>query len=603
MNGFARTFGRVALLVAALASGGCPPPAVKPVGRASTPAAVGVDPSPKEAPPPSRPTERGTPGAPAQPASAATGEPQAAVASATPKPTAYEHLAGGTYVGRCPSCGAVQPAASVQCVSCGQLLRPWRQEQTCSVCVGSGVCARCGDDRACLDCDGQGACPYCDGTGKLADDKCAECGGNGRCAACGGDGVRESANHDFGPYETVLPGICSTCLGGSGLCPDCGTLTKDSAGGTCLTCGGLGICPDCGGTGLCPHDAGDGWCVVCAGAGREVVDGEPAKAADRVWSLRTESGSAFAGRILGRPDPNVHVQIGGSAAVAYMRSKLNPLSYYRAVKIWTPDADGKAQLELGTIALSCGFWAVAQQDFRRAMAADPTISSEATAQLREIGDRRSQQWLEMADAAKKQGDRDGATLLLSLVRFKAPGTPLATRADVVRIQIQRERDEEEKGLDDAARQRAAEDAKGRVARVAASARLRIDRARKLVDAARKAPPNDPGTERTLARADQAAFSAQRVVQKAAFRDPASAAAWPAKPEALLREARLLRAEIVAIHAAREIGAGRFEFGRRLARRASQIDAANAQAGKLLEQADLGIARRGVLRASPSPIPK
>jgi hypothetical protein len=603
MSGVTRALRRVALVVAALASGGCPPPPDVPTNHATAPAAAGSDASRNVAAAPTQPVGGEAPRAPVQPAAPTSSEPQSAVVSATPKQTVYEHLAGGTFVGRCPSCGAVQPAASQQCVSCGQLLRPWRQEQMCPVCVGSGVCDRCGDDRACLDCDGQGLCPYCDGTGKTADGKCPECGGGGKCAACGGDGVRESVNHDFGPYETALPGICPTCLGGSGLCPDCGTLTKDSAGGTCLTCGGLGICPDCVGTGLCPHDAGDGWCVVCGGAGREVVDGDPPKITDRVWKLRTESGSSFAARVLGRPDPNVHVQIGNAAATAYLRSKLDPLSYYRAVKVWSPETDGKAQLELGTIALSSGFWAVAQQDFRRAMAADPTIASEAGAQLREISDRRSQQWLEMADKAKKAGDRDGAALLLALVRFKSPGTPLATRADVMRIQIQRERDDEEKALDDAARRRAAADAKDRVARVATSARARIDRARRLVDEARQAPANDPGTERTLARADQAAYSAMRVVQKAAFRDPASVVAWPTKPESLAREARTLRAEIAAIHAAREIGGGRFDFGRRLARRVSQIDSTNAQAGKLLEQAELGLVRRGVLRGSPAPTPK
>jgi len=591
---------RFVAVVLALAAGGCPPPPETLV-EAQQPVATKPTSKPAQAPSPTSseraPANSETPVDAARPAA---GDPQTAVVSATPKPTVYERLAGGTYVGRCASCGAVQPAGSVQCASCGQVLHPWRQEQTCAVCVGSGTCARCGDDRVCLDCDGRGACPFCDGTGKLAGEKCFECGGGGRCAACGGDGVRESVNHDFGPYETVLPGICATCVGGSGVCPECGTLTKDTAGGTCLTCGGLGICPDCGGTGLCPHDAGDGWCVVCRGAGREVLDGDPAKLTDRAWNLRTDAGSPFAGRVISRPDPNVHVQIGNAPPVGYIRSRLQPLSYYRAVKTWSPENDGKAQLELGTIALSCGFWAVAQQDFRRAMAADPTLSSEASGQLRDLGDRRSSQWLEMADKAKKAGDRDGATLLLSLVRFKSPGTPLATRADVMRIQLQRERDDEEKALDDAARARRAEDAKGRAERAAAGARMRIDRARKLVDAARKSSPDAPDAERTLARADEAAYAAQRIVQREAYRDPASVVAWPTKPDLLLREARLLRSEIAAIHATREIGGGRFDFGRRLAQRAAYLDSANAQAVKLLAEAELGLARRGVLRGSPPP---
>jgi hypothetical protein len=599
VSGFARRLGRVVALVAALAAGGCPPPADISDGPSRPPAPVAVDaPKTPEAPSSDRPSPK-----PVESPRFVSAETQAPVVSATPKPTVYEHLSGGTFVGRCASCGAVQPAGSTQCPSCGQVLRPWRQEQICQVCVGGGACDRCGDDRACLDCDGRGACPFCDGAGKIGAEKCAECGGEGKCGPCGGDGVRESVDHDFGPYETTLPGVCPTCLGGCGLCPECGTLTKDAAGGACLTCGGLGVCGDCGGTGLCPHDAGDGWCVVCRGAGREVVDGEAPKISDRVWKLRTESGTEFSGRVLGPPDPNVHVQIGGAAAVAYTRSKLQPLSYYRAAKAWAPATDGKAQLELGKIALSCGFWAVAQQDFRRAMAADPTLSTEATAQLRDIAERRAQQWLEMADKAKKGGDRDGASLLLALVRFQAPGTPLATRADVVRIQIQREREEEEKTLDDAAKARRAEEAAARAARAASGARLRIDRARKLVEAARRAASDDPGVERMLARADQAAYAAQRGVQRESGRTPASVVAWPVKPEALIKEARLLRAEIAVIHAAREIGGGRFEFGRRLALRATSIDAANAQAVKLLAEADLGIARRGVLRGSPAPAQK
>ncbi len=603
MNAAARIFGRVVLALAAIASATCAPPPDKtddPVAtRRAAPTAV-VE-SKSETASSVAPRDP-TPDVASSPRSTSS-TPQAPVVSTTPKPTTYEHLAGGIYIGRCPSCGAVQPEASTQCPSCGQPLRPWKQEQTCAVCGGTGVCARCGDDRVCLDCDGQGACPFCDGTGKLGADKCFECGGSGKCSACGGDGIRESVNHDFGPYETVLPGICPTCVGGSGLCPDCGTLTKDAAGGTCLTCNGLGICLDCGGTGLCPHDAGDGWCVVCRGAGREVFDGEPAKPSDRPWTLRTESGTPFTCRILGLPDPNVHVQIGNAAPAAYIRSKLKPLSYYRAVKVWSPSNDGRAQMNLGTVALASNFWAVANQDFRRAMAADVMLSSEASAQLREIEDHRSQQWLDMAEGAKKAGDRDGAALLLTLVRFKAPGTPLATRADVIRIQMQRERDEEEKGLDDSTKRRRADDAAARAYRASRGARMRLDRARKLVDAARKAPADDPGVDATFARADEAAYMAQRVVQKEAYRDPPSVVAWPGKPEALLREARLLRAEIAVIQASREVGGGRFDFGRRLATRAASLDASNTQAGKIVEAADLGIARRGVMRGSQPPIPK
>src|SRR5438128_3207951 len=94
--------------------------------------------------------------------------------------------------------------------------------------------------------------------------------------------------------------------------------------------------------------------------------------------------------------------------------------------------------------------------------------------------------------------------------------------------------------------------------------------------------------------------AQRIVQRAAYRDPASVVTWSVKPEAVSKEARLLRSEIATLHAVREIAGGRFEFGRRLAERAIQFDAGNAQAPRLVETADLGVARRGVLRGSPPP---
>jgi hypothetical protein len=410
-------------------------------------------------------------------------------------------------------------------------------------------------------------------------------------------------NHDFGPYETRLPGVCPTCIDGSGLCPECGALTKDRAGGTCRTCGGLGVCFDCGGTGLCAHDAGDGLCVVCGGGGREIVDGDPASLSNRVWTLRTEAGTPFTGRVLSRPDPNVHVQERQGATVTptgYSRGKLSPLTYYLALRDWTPATDGKALMDLGGVAMSSGFWTVAQQDFERAKVADPTLAAEAAAQLREIGVKRTSEWLNAAEKAKKDGNRDGATLYLNMVRFEAPGTPQETRAKVIQLQIQRDADDESKGIDDVARAKAAGEGKARAERAAAGARLRLDRARKLLGEAQHAPAGDPRVERLLARADEAAYTAQRTVQREAWRDPAPGTPWTVEPDSLLREGRLVRAEIAAFHAAREIAGGRFEFGRRLARRAAWLDPTSAKASQLADEAELGLSRLGVLRGSPSP---
>ncbi len=595
-----------ALILVAIGVAGCRPPddadAKASPGSSAAPLAPDVRAS--------VPTPAGTGETPPQrdatPVPVST-EPQAPVASGGPRPSVYEHLPGGVFVARCPACGTVQEPRSTKCPTCSQSLSPWRQEQICAVCAGTGECERCGDDRVCTDCDGQGACPYCAGGGRLVTgEKCFECGGNGKCAPCQGDGHRESANNDFGPRETTLPGVCPVCYDGSGLCPDCGTLTKDASGGPCLTCGALGVCYDCGGSGLCAHDAADGLCIACRGGGREVLDSDPSRPSGRVWTLRTAAKAPLKGRVLARPDPNVHVQTTSGATVtrsALTRAQLSPLTYYLALRDWTPDTDGKGRMELGTVALSSHFWSVARQDFRRAMSADPSLASEAAAQLREVEERRTVAWVEAAENAKKAGDRDRATLLLNMVHFAARGTPHATRGDVLLLRIQQELDEEAKGLDDTARARIAEETAARVARIAAGARMRLDRARRLLKEAQQRPASDPSVESMLSRADEAAAAAQRIVLREAYRSPAPATPWPVKPEGLAREGRLVRAEIAVFHAGREIAAGRFDFGARLARRASALDATNSMSTKLLEQAELGLARSGVLRGSPAPIPK
>jgi hypothetical protein len=159
------------------------------------------------------------------------------------------------------------------------------------------------------------------------------------------------------------------------------------------------------------------------------------------------------------------------------------------------------------------------------------------------------------------------------------------------------------GLDDAARRRIEDEAKVRAQRAADGARLRLDRARKLLGEAQKTAAADPGVERLFARADQAANAAQRLVMREAWREPASATPWPARPETWAKEGRLLRAEIATCRAVREVAGGRYDFGARLARRAGALDATNTEAPKLLEQAELGLSRLGVLRGSPAPTPK
>src|SRR5213075_3223714 len=101
-------------------------------------------------------------------------------------------------------------------------------------------------------------------------------------------------------------------------------------------------------------------------------------------------------------------------------------------------------------------------------------------------------------------------------------------------QIDRERAEEEKNLDPSQKDRNEAEAKAEAVRAASGARLRLDRARKLLAQAAHLAAGDPATEQLLLRADESAWSAQRLVQRTAFRDPASLTPWPVKPEALLR---------------------------------------------------------------------
>ncbi len=602
----ARRYLRIAL-GAALALAACAPPGdVRKPGdeqpaRPRPPATRGADAANPDAPDPTdpAPAPQGGDGTAALPGEAPAG----AEVTSTPRRIVYEKLAGGVYTPRCPACGEVQPEASTQCRGCGQNLVPWRQEWLCAACGGEGRCDRCGDDRPCTDCDGNGVCPFCKGSGKQGGVACPECGGGGRCPVCQADGFRESVKHDFLPHESWLPGVCPTCVDGSGLCPECGTSGRDAAGGTCLSCSGYGLCHDCGGTGHCAHDGGDGTCPVCAGAGREVRGGEPRRASDRVVNLRTAAGSVVTGRIVSRPDPNVHLGVaegGRDSLQALLRSQLHPLSYFVAHLAFVAPDDGKGHMDLATIALTSGYWPLAQRELQRAMAADAGLTSQAAAQLRDVESRRILDWVKEAEASLKAGDRDRAVQLLQMVRFKAQGTPQAIRAEALLLQVKRDREVEEEGLDDAARQRAAAESEQRVARAVVAARARLVRARALLTEAQAGGLPDPGVERLLSRADAAATGAQRMVLREAWRRPAASAPWPDKPQTLASEARLLRAEVAVARAVRAVAGGRFEIGARFARRASYFDASNQKAPGVLDAAELGMVRRGVLTGSPPP---
>jgi hypothetical protein len=92
-----RRLARAMLLLAALASVGCPPPpdVAGAASRGIVPGALAGETDGSGAPTSS--SGEPTPGVPSAPTSS---EPQAPTAVATPKPSAYERLAGGIYVAR-----------------------------------------------------------------------------------------------------------------------------------------------------------------------------------------------------------------------------------------------------------------------------------------------------------------------------------------------------------------------------------------------------------------------------------------------------------------------------------------------------------------------
>jgi len=528
-------------------------------------------------------------------------EPLSAVGKDTPKRVAYRQVQGGVFVPRCPACGETQPDGAKRCEGCSQVLQPWGRQTPCPACAATGEDPRSGDDRPCAACDGGGTCPYCTG-GKIGDETCPDCGGNGRCEGCKGDGVRELTGDDFLPLETAQPGVCPTCVDGAGLCPECGSLGDDASGAPCLTCATTGVCNDCGGNGTSPHDRGDGACIVCDGHGLEIRNGDPPPRSARVWNLRMATGSVVQGTLKSRPSPNLTVlstsSDGQQQRRAFMPTQVDPLTTYRVLHYWAQTS--KQFIDVSQFARSHGFWALAIAALRRAEQLDPSERDSVRALRSDALSRRAADWLERAVQAARAGDRERALLLLQMVKFEAGGTGVGRQAKALEIKTRRQLQTERDALDESARTQVKAASSERIERVVRRAELRLERARRLLAEATRSKATDAAIEPLFVRAYPAAWAATRLLKIEAARQPPSQTVWPRKPAGLLAAARTLRAAIVASHASRAVAAGRFAQGAHLARRALDLNASQALANQALLEAERGLLRQGVNRATPPP---
>jgi hypothetical protein len=208
--------------------------------------------------------------------------------------------------------------------------------------------------------------------------------------------------------------------------------------------------------------------------------------------------------------------------------------------------------------------------------------------------------MKRAEAVAKSGDRDRAVQLLEMVAFKGRGTAAATRAEIQLLTARKERELESAKLDDAERARRTADARILADRTVARARLRLDRARRLLDRVARAAGGDATADRTCARAEWAAASARRLIQVAAFRDPPATVHWTTAPEVVVTESRLVSVSVLEAWALRAVAGGRFDFAVRTARRGAALDPASDSLKRLVTEAEAGLARTGVLLGSPPP---
>lgn len=527
---------------------------------------------------------------------APAGPTRAASATEQPRRIVLQQLRGGVLVPRCPECGETQPTDAEQCAGCGQRLDPWRRETPCPQCSGSGACGHCGDDRTCGACETGGDCADCGGTGRSGDERCAGCRGRGRCSDCGGDGVRSSVADDFRPGESFEPGICTTCIDGSGLCPACG-----SGDDACLLCGAAGTCPGCGGDGACPWDRGDGLCATCGGAGHEVANGPPGTPADRAWQVRRDDGRLETGRVQGLPLPDLVLTVrkgDKESALALVPSKVNAVSYCAAIRDFTALDDARGRVRLAEAAAERGLFALARRELRRAGTIDPALRASLRTRLREVETAAARRWLEAAKEAVRLGDRERAGVLYAMVARWDPESAPATKA--ARDGLRKDAAREAEGLDEEAAARARDARRARVRRTVERSAELLARSRRRAAAAGE-PGLPPHVVRLrLAAAEHAAWQAERLVGDDARRAPAADTAWPRPPAEILGAARAQRAEVARTQAVLEIAGGRFALGLRLARLAQALAPGAVPVKAVLEEAERGMMRRGVQIASPPP---
>jgi len=519
----------------------------------------------------------------------------------------YEHLNGGIAVPHCPRCGVVFAAGTTACSGCGLVVAPWNQETLCPQCVGAGICARCGNDRACLACNGDGVCPYCEGDGERNGAECIECHGKGRCHTCAGDGWRAAREGDFLLTETALPGICPTCIDGSGSCPDCGGTGVDGADEKCRTCDGKRTCVDCGGTGRCAHDRGDGLCALCGGSGREIVNGEPLAPADRIWNIRRASGEVIVGRVISYEKSLILVKRTDDkrgAELGLVPEKLEPVTYYSALRDHTSLGDPAGRVTLAKLAANLDLLPLSLVELRRA-SADPAYGRNLVGQVRDARSQLVEKWLATAKRALSTADREASLRFAQLAATSSRDESIAASARALVRSVRAAIANESAELPDEDRRRLESMQRTAVARSVEEARDYIERASQRLRAAVDGGLSDAAVHKAFEEADRAAWAAERLVGAEAQRATPTTVTWPAAPSVVIDAARRVRMQIAVARAATEVAAGRFAYAARLARRAVALatvggDDDVAHANSILQQAQLGMARQGVLRASPAP---
>jgi hypothetical protein len=345
-----------------------------------------------------------------------------------------------------------------------------------------------------------------------------------------------------------------------------------------------------------------------------VRNGAPRAQDERPRALRTAAGAVLVARVEAPPAPDglriVRTEAGRTMQTTLSKNEVAPLSWWLVQRDFAPGWDGRAVPEpadhskflgdLADAAAANAWWSLALRSLSSSMILDPARAPAARVRAQEVEEKRVEDWVRRAETAARAGERDRAAQLLQMVVFKGRGSAVATRAELQLLQARKDAEGATGKLDEAEKTRRAAEANALADRTVARARLRLDRARRLLEQAGRAANSDPAADRIFARAEWAAASARRLVQAEAFRVPPPQTRWESPPASVVTESRLVSRSILEAWASRSVAGGRFDHGARTARRALAIDPAGDTAKRILSEAEAGLARTGVLLGSPPP---